>query len=410
MQANGIRLPARRLERGTSLGQLSLILAAGLLTLVSVTAGGFLIVRSLRIRRLRKELAVGDEGIAFCAQVPIGDLRQWIQIRGRDRSNPILLYLHGGPGGALISVGYARQGEWEKHFTVVHWDQRGAGKTLFSNLFRTRKSDVTFERLLQDTGEVIDFVCEKLGQDKLFLLGHSWGSELGIPVTRRFASRLHGYIGLGQVVSVLDNERVGYAWVLEEARQRGNEKAVKELEGIAPYPSETKFEKRKLFVQRKWVARFGGSHPGAERVETNRLMNLLFSPYMSLSDIFLYFWFYHGPGGIPYIPLMNEKLHMDFRKTHRRFEIPIVLIEGRHDWQTPSVLAREWFETIEAPVKIWEWMENSGHYITAEEPERFVELLVGKVKPLALEDTAHVAGAPSAAGDGAGTGRKREQP
>lgn len=367
----------------------SLVAGVGLFVLGLILIG--LVVRAFGRVCIRRSNRIAAPGIDFCDLVTIGGLPQWIQIRGENRGNPVILYLHGGPGGAMIATAHSRQRAWEQHFTIAHWDQRGSGKTLFTNFFRGGHEEVSFERLIEDVGEVIDFICSKLGQDKLFLLGHSWGTELGVPAAARYANRLHGYIGLGQVVSVLDNERVGYEWALRQAERRGNRKALEELRSIAPYPSTRRFEKSKLFTQRKWVARFGGSCVGVRHVEIRRLLQLFLSPYMSLRDLLLYFRVYHITGNLPYVELMHGKLGTDFRKSHTRFEIPVVLIEGRHDWQTPSVLAREWFELLEAPMKKWEWMESSGHYITVEEPEKFLRMLVDEVKPLAANTAPHFA-------------------
>jgi len=132
--------------------------------------------------------------------VPIGGIEQWIQIGGQAPSHPVLLYLHGGPGGTSVPAAAAWQ-PWEAHFTVVHWDQRGAGRTYRRN-GAAGCGRLTLERMVQDGIEVAEFLIAHTGQPKIFLVGHSWGSALGIHLLKRRPELFSAYVGTGQLVRV----------------------------------------------------------------------------------------------------------------------------------------------------------------------------------------------------------------
>ena len=133
----------------------------------------------------------GADSIASLEKIRLGGIEQIVLIRSKDVSNPILLFLHGGPGSPLMPFAHVSDRELEKEFIVVHWDQRGAGKSYSKN---TNPANLTIEHYLSDTHELIRYLCERFGKEKVFLLGHSWGSYLGIMTTHRHPELLHAYI------------------------------------------------------------------------------------------------------------------------------------------------------------------------------------------------------------------------
>src|SRR5690606_23265637 len=138
-------------------------------------------------------------------------IKQWISVRGRDRRNPILLFIHGGPASTEMPVSWLYQSPWEDFFTVVQWDQRGAGKSWTANddpaaIAKT----ISIEQMTQDGVELVGYLREKYGKEKIFVLGHSWGTVIGLNIALSHPDWLHAYIGMGQVVNGQENERLGY--------------------------------------------------------------------------------------------------------------------------------------------------------------------------------------------------------
>ena len=157
---------------------------------------------------------MAEEGL----YVPIGGIRQWIQIRGEDRANPVLLYVHGGPGASALALSWAWQ-PWEKYFTVVQWDQRGAGRTYRLN-GDAEAPGMTIDQMTKDGIEVAEYLRAHLHKEKIVLLGHSWGSILGINMVRRRPDLFSAYVGTGQFVEAERNEAYNYAHVLAQETQK----------------------------------------------------------------------------------------------------------------------------------------------------------------------------------------------
>ena len=179
---------------------------------------------------------VSPNGVEELLSVPINGTTQWLSIRGRDRRNPILLVLHGGPGSPTMPAAYTFQNPWEDYFTVVEWDQRGAGKTYASNDPKAVAPTMTVEQMVSDGEEVVRYLQKTYGKKKIFLLGHSWGSLLGVELAQRHPEWFYAYLGVGQMVNMQKSEKIGYDFALEQAREHHNSEAEKELLAIAPYP------------------------------------------------------------------------------------------------------------------------------------------------------------------------------
>lgn len=180
---------------------------------------------------------VTPNGIDETGIVTLGKARQVINIRGNDRANPVLLYIHGGPGSVEMPMAWSFQRPWEDYFTVVQWDQRGAGRSYALNDPATLAPTLTLERYRDDAIELIQYLQGHLGKDKVFVLGHSFGSAVGLAVAQRRPDLLHAYIGMGQLIDFRENERRGIADTLAKARARENADAVGALLAVSPYKS-----------------------------------------------------------------------------------------------------------------------------------------------------------------------------
>jgi pimeloyl-ACP methyl ester carboxylesterase len=196
---------------------------------------------------------VSHNGVGESLALNINGTKQWISVRGRDRRNPILLVLHGGPGSPEMPEDYTFQSPWEDCFTVVEWDQRGTGKTYAANDLQALASTMTPEQMTADAVELIRQLRERYHKQKIFLLGHSWGSLLGVRVAQEHPKWLYAYVGVGQVVNDRRSEADGYSFAVEEAKAHHNEEALKELASIAPYPGTQPLTLERIGVERKWI-------------------------------------------------------------------------------------------------------------------------------------------------------------
>ena len=164
---------------------------------------------------------VTANGVQETFETTLGGARQVVTVRGPDRNNPILVFIHGGPASVEMPLGWAFQRPWEDYFTVVHWDQRGAGRSFPLNDRAALAPTLKPERYRDDTIELIEQLKARYGKRKVVLMGLSWGSMVGLMVAKQRPDLLYAYVGVGQGIDFRENEVEGYRWTLEEARRRG---------------------------------------------------------------------------------------------------------------------------------------------------------------------------------------------
>ena len=220
---------------------ISILLTFALLTTVSVRAQqpaepASRAEATAIIANARKILT--PNGVERLEKVRICGIDQWVSIRGADRRNPVLLYIHGGPGYVSIPMSWWFSRGLEEYFTVVQWDQRAAGKTLLLSDPATIAPTLTNERMIADAEEMAAWARKEFGKDKRFVLGHSYGSFLGLQLAKRHPEWLYVYIGVCQQIDGPESERRGWSFAMDNARRAGNAEAVSELEAIAPYGSQ----------------------------------------------------------------------------------------------------------------------------------------------------------------------------
>lgn len=328
------------------------------------------------IADLRK--VVADDGIERLQKVRIGGIDQWVSIRGNDRRNPVLLMLHGGPGWVAMPTSWYFQRGWEEYFTVVQWDQRGAGKTYAANDPAVVAPTMTRERMIADSEEMVAWLRREFGKERIFVLGQSWGSYLGLELAQRRPEWLHAYIGIGQISNAPESERRGFAWTLQQAREDGNAEAVAELEALAPYAQGNQpVPLEKLFKQRKWLNHYGGMVHNRRGGDAEAAAIRL-SPEYTDHDV-AEVW---KGNDFSMQHLLSEVLTLDMT-TVRELKIPVFLFEGRHDHNVSSELAAEWLQGVKAPAKQLIWFEQSAHEVMIEEPGKTLLTLVQQVRPIA---------------------------
>ena len=321
---------------------------------------------------------VSAPGVERLEPVRIGGIEQWVSIRGNDRRNPVLLMLHGGPGWVSMPTSWYFQRGWEDYFTVVQWDQRGAGKTYRHNGPEALAPTMTRERMIADAEEMVAWLREEFDRDRIFVLGHSWGSYLGLELARRRPEWLHAYIGLGQVSNAPESERRGWRFAMEQARRDGNAAAVAELESIAPYAhGDDPVDLDDLMLQRKWLNHYGGMMHNRTGGQAEAALARL-SPEYDRDDLAA-LWVAND---FSMEHLLQEALTLDMGRVER-LDCPLILFLGRHDYNVSASTAAEWFERVQAPEKSLVWFEHSAHEMMVEEPGKTLVSLVRLAWPIA---------------------------
>ena len=304
--------------------------------------------------------------------VEIGGIPQWIEIepeRGRPGA-PVLLLIHGGPGGSTLGAS-ASWRSWRDHFALVHWDQRGAGRT-FARNGAAGSGPMTFEQFVSDGLEVAEFVRRELAGRALILLGHSWGSALGVHMVKRRPDLFAAFVGTGQLVNFRRNEEANYAREVALARRADNQAALAELQAIGPPPYAGLDPIR---VLRKWGdVLTDGTGDAPQPRFTARPDNLTPEDLQAFAAGFAF----------STAALFPDLFAIDLPALGPDFEVPMFCFMGTHDQQTPAALAEDYFASIAAPSKRFVRFEGCHHFVHMNRPEQFLEALVEHLTPIGL--------------------------
>jgi pimeloyl-ACP methyl ester carboxylesterase len=330
----------------------------------------------LLLELLMGSVAARAHSVAEEKYVRIGGIDQWITIKGVDQRNPVVLFLHGGPGDAISPYADAIFAGWDRQLTVVQWDQRGAGRT-FGKSGPSIEPTMTLDRMVQDGIEVAEYLTKRLGKKRLILVGGSWGSILGIYMVKQRPELFYAYVGFAQVVNMRDNQSSTYAHLLELARSNNDDEVRESLEKLGPPPWDSLrkwpvFHKALIFEQNKRVT----SQPPASTVAAEYASADERSKNREADD----FSFVHFFG----MALSGPIEHVDLPALGLNFAVPIYVVQGAEDLTTLPELAKTYFDSIEAPHKKFILVPGTGHEPSAAEIDVIRNLIVEEIRPHAL--------------------------
>lgn len=347
---------------------------------ISAGLGGMLIVSILAVM-ISQALAFtppitdanGDVipgSIATLEKVDLNGSQQWISIRGKDVNKPVLLFLAGGPGGSQLVTARRALGELEDYFVVVNWEQPGAGKSFDA----VDRSTLSPERYVTDGIALTNYLRERFDEEKIYILGESWGSVVGVWMVQHNPELFHAFIGTGQMVAFLETDLMCYEFVLELMEERGNTAKVAQLkeQGPPPYYGKGVAMKEAAFLTETYA--YMNADPNIADDGFNTWQDLSGSEYGLYDKVN---WFL---GALVTMDAVYPQLwEVDFRVQATQLEVPVYFLLGRHDVNAPPVLAEEYFELLDAPHKELIWFERSGHNPWVTESSVFVEVVVDTV-------------------------------
>lgn len=310
--------------------------------------------------------------IATLEKVNLNGSEQWISIRGRDTNKPVLLFLAGGPGGSQLVTERRALAGLEDHFVVVNWEQPGAGKSFDA----VDRSTLTAERYIADGIALTEHLRERFGEEKIYLVGESWGSALGVWMVQRNPEYFHAIINTGQMVAFLENDLMCYDFALNLARERGNTQKVEQLtkQGPPPYYGKGTAMKESAFLMDTF--NYMNADPRIADDGFNTFQDLAGSEYGLYDKLN---WF---RGALETIDAVYPQLwSVDLRQQATTLEVPVYFLLRRYDVNAPPVLAEEYFQLLKAPHKELIWFDHSGHNPWVTESDRFEEVIIEQVLP-----------------------------
>jgi pimeloyl-ACP methyl ester carboxylesterase len=314
-----------------------------------------------------------SSSIAEIAYRRLGGLDQWVMIRGESVANPPLILLHGGPGVSETAFFRHFNAPLEKAFTVVYWDQRGAGKSFDRNIPR---SSMTVEQFISDLDELVDVVCKRLGKTKVAIFGHSWGSALGVLYAARFPDKVVAYAGSGQIGDWAAGESASYAFALAEAHRLGKRRAVRKLRAIGPPPHTAE----SLWTQRTWLSRLEGRMaPRAMWKLARAVLGPEESSILDLPSAMRGFRFSLDA-------MWAEVSRLNMIELAPALEMPVFFFLGRRDHWVPADISVAYIDALTVPSKELVWFEKSGHEPFMDEPGKFNAAMGELVRPVLRSD------------------------
>lgn len=309
---------------------------------------------------------IEKESVYFEEYIEINKIKQYLLHSGKDKNNELMLFLHGGPGSVESIFAYMMQKKWEEFYTVVHWDQRGSGKTLSKN--KNKKDYPNMDILMDDLLKIVNYLRKKYNKDKIVILGYSWGSVLGTNFVKKYPNLVSYYIGVGQVVDMYKNEKLAYQKIVKAAKEKNNKRDLKKLLAFGEYPEKTytksmkkKFMKLNVMQQKYKIAVVANF---------STIKSFLKSPIFKFSDIVSLI-----KGLYSNQKLMEYLISYNLKNSSLEYKVPIYYILGKNDWQVPSSIGIEYFKSIIAKEKKLYIINNCAHRPMLEQKKKFEDIL-----------------------------------
>ncbi len=308
-----------------------------------------------------------ENSIAELTEIELNGREQWISLRGWDQSKPVLLFLAGGPGGSQMAAVRYELSELEKHFVVVNWDQPGSGKSYYAE----KTENISIETYIQDGYALTEYLKERFTQEKIYLVGESWGSALGIFLIDSFSDSYHAFIGTGQMIDFVETEQMDYEKALEIANEKNDKATVEQLEenGLPPYYGDNVTWKSAVYLN--YLSSYMANNSAIHNPGYNTLRDIGSSEY-GLLDKINYF------RGIinTYNHVYQQLYSVDLRTDYTTLDVPIYFFLGRHDLNAPTSLVEEYLQVVDTPHTEIKWFEHSGHSPWINERDKFMEELI----------------------------------
>ncbi|MBO0456737.1 alpha/beta hydrolase [Enterococcus hulanensis] len=336
--------------------------ALGMLILVVL---GIILIAFSQLMAATPKIAK-ENSIAELRKVQLNGRKEWVSIRGENRNNPLLLFLAGGPGGSQLAATRYELAELEKDFVVVNWEQPGSGKSYSA----IPKKQLTPEIYVQDGTALVRSLLKEFRQEKVYLVGESWGSALGIFMVKEQPELYHAFMGTGQMVAFEETEKIDYALAMKLAKENVDQKVVDSLRKNGPPPYYGKSVTTKSAVYLNYLSQRMARNPEIQNPGFQTIRDLSAKEYGILDKV-------NYLRGIlqTFNQVYPQLYEIDLRKNYAKLDIPVYFLLGKHDLNAPRSLAEDYYDKLAAPEKEIIWFEHSGHNPWINERERFAEVV-----------------------------------
>ncbi len=316
------------------------------------------------ITDLKGETIIGS--ISTIEKITLGGQEQYLIIRGADTTKPVMLFLHGGPGSPEFAFMKKANQAIENDFVMVYWEQRGAGKSYSEQI---PVESMNLSQFISDTRELSELLAKRFKQEKIYIMGHSWGSFLGILTAHQYPELFHAYFGIGQVCYQFKGEQISFEWVKKQASKYNNADAVEALSEMS-FPDSLANSNTWLdflMVERNYVTQFGGGGTHKMRGMWPMIKMVLDAKEYTFGEKMNYM-----SGSLFSLKhLWSDVINKNLFYSIDSMQVPVYIFQGIHDYQTPYSVAKDFFDQLKAPEKEFFTFENSAHSPVMEEVDKF---------------------------------------
>lgn len=322
-----------------------------------------------KINNCKKSENNDTTAIAEKSFIELGGEKQYVEITGLSKENPVLLFLHGGPGWPQTPHLRYFNSALTKYMTVVSWEQSGCGQSYINN---PHPKKLSLEQIIDDAHELTQILKKKFHKNKIYLVGFSWGSMPGLKLVEKYPEDYAAYFGITQVININRSIKVSRAWITKQATLKGDKETLKTLQQLET--GDTSVCKRKIdcfLTQYGLLNKYGGALFTKKGEEEIAKAETFYDDYKK------YDWF----GAFLYSAyrVENDLFDADL-STIKKVKVPMYFIMGRHDWNLPTSITLEYIKKLSAPKKEIIWFEQSGHEPLSEEASKFNQVIIDRVK------------------------------
>ena len=350
----------------------------GILVMAAVFGAFTFFIAGRNINQLKHAIRYRN-GVNDQIFVKLNDQEEYISVIGEDCSNPVIISLHGGPGSPTTYVDYCWQDYLTDQYTFISWDERGCGRSYYRNAEEDPKNEtLSFTSQLSDLDALVDYACDRFGQEQVIIMGHSYGSVLGSRYSLSHPEKVSAYIGIGQAVN--QREYAGEIYSYEDALAKAR------ADGDDTTEMEASYEKfmadMNLANLMDLRAKVEPYHPQTVTKDISTMAALM-SPILGVDDMRWYSMqlvaMLDGTRMEHYEELQDKLLSgymMDFNalETGDTYQMPVLLISGSCDWICPVGLVEKYMDTLTAPKKELHLIEGCGHSPQGQLPEAFCQV------------------------------------
>ncbi len=351
-------------------GILSRIFRVVFIAALVIVFGGITIIIGIRNYNAIRGCIHSSNGIEEEGYIDLCGQEQYYLIRGEDVSNPVIIWIHGGPASPDTMETYAFSNYLKDDYTVVAWNQRGCGRTYYKNKDNDPYNDTaTFEQAQADLDALVDYVCDRFQQENVILVGHSYGTMVGSKYAIEHPDKVAAYVGVGQM-GAGGSDIYAYEDALSVAKEKGDDTTAM-IAAFEKYQADATLEN--MLALRSYVSPYH-----VPEKENNYIMTALTSPYLGVYDVF---WFGKQLENLSDFVELNSQL-FDYISTEdvyaygTEYQIPVSFISGACDWITPVKYTEDYFHTITAPKKEMQLIDGWGHTVPQESPKEFADTLM----------------------------------